>query len=103
MLPFPQRAIAHHRIALLKSGAMYTQAARKLRAGEGAQARSLFGAAIRRYPPSLLSRSGLGCARRIIFGGARRRPDACAFSSRAAGSAGSVADSKRSPARAPPR
>jgi glycosyltransferase involved in cell wall biosynthesis len=70
MLPLPQRMIAHHRIALLKSGAMYSQAARVLAAGQRAEARSLFAAAIRRYPPSLFSRSGLGCARRLVFGGA---------------------------------
>jgi hypothetical protein len=70
MLPWHQRVIAHHRIALLKSGAIYTQAARKLAAGERGEARSLFAAAIRRYPPSLVSRNGLGCARRILLGGA---------------------------------
>jgi glycosyltransferase involved in cell wall biosynthesis len=69
MLPPVQRAIANHRIALMKSGTMYSSAARILASGERAEARKLFSAAVRRYPPSLLSRSGLGCARRLMFGG----------------------------------
>ena len=69
MLPLHQRVVARHRIALLKSGALYTQAAREQAAGHRAEARKQFASAVRLYPPSLLSRSGLGCVRRLYFGG----------------------------------
>jgi len=69
MLPARQRLVARHRIALLKSGARYTRAAREQAAGEGATARATFAAAVRAYPPSLLTRSGLGCVRRLFLGG----------------------------------
>lgn len=68
-LPMSQRVVARHRIALLKSGARYTHAARELAAGHTAEARALYASAVRSYPPSVLSRSGLGCARRLLFGG----------------------------------
>jgi glycosyltransferase involved in cell wall biosynthesis len=69
MLPPYQRVIAWHRIALLGSGAMYSQAAREQAAGHRGEARKLFARALRAYPPSLLTRSGLGCVRRLFFGG----------------------------------
>jgi hypothetical protein len=69
MLPPFQRVIARHRIALLDSGAMYSQAAREQAAGNHGEARKLFARALRSYPPSVLSRSGLGCVRRLFFGG----------------------------------
>jgi glycosyltransferase involved in cell wall biosynthesis len=68
-LPLYQRIIARHRIAMLKSGAEYTRAARELADGRAAGARGRFARAVAAYPPSLLSRSGLGCARRLIVGG----------------------------------
>jgi glycosyltransferase involved in cell wall biosynthesis len=68
-LPAPQRLVARHRISLLKSGARYTQAAREQAAGHRTEARAMFASAVRLYPPSLLSRSGLGCARRLFLGG----------------------------------
>jgi glycosyltransferase involved in cell wall biosynthesis len=68
-LPLSQRLVARHRIALLKSGARYTRAAGELAAGRTAEARALFASAARAYPPSVFSRSGLGCARRLLFGG----------------------------------
>lgn len=69
-LPAHQRLVARHRIAVLKSGALYTRSARRRAEGHGAEARALFAAALKAYPPSLLTRSGLGCARRLLFGGA---------------------------------
>ena len=68
-LPMSQRVLARHRIALLKSGARYTSAARALAAGHTAEARAKFTSAVWSYPPSIFSRSGLGCARRLLFGG----------------------------------
>jgi glycosyltransferase involved in cell wall biosynthesis len=65
-LPFYERIIARHRIAMRRSGAQYTIAARELEAGHPADARSRFARAIMSYPPSVLSRSGLGCARRLV-------------------------------------
>ncbi len=70
LLPPPKRLLARHRIALLKSGARYTRAAREQAGGHRAEARALFASALASYPPSLLTRSGLGCARRLLFGGA---------------------------------
>jgi glycosyltransferase involved in cell wall biosynthesis len=70
LLPAHQRLTARHRIALLKSGALYTAAARTLAEGNPAEARAMFARALKAYPPSLLTRSGLGCARRLLFGGA---------------------------------
>jgi hypothetical protein len=70
LLPAHQRLTARHRIALLKSGALYTAAARMLADGNPAEARATFARALKAYPPSLLTRSGLGCARRLLFGGA---------------------------------
>jgi glycosyltransferase involved in cell wall biosynthesis len=70
LLPAYQRVIARHRIALLKSGAQYTRAARRQAEGDRGDARALFASALRSYPPSLLTRSGLGCARRLFLGGA---------------------------------
>ncbi len=66
-LPLPTRLVARHRIALLESGTLYTRAARAQAAGKGAEARTLFRSAVRAYPPSLLSRSGLGCVRRLLL------------------------------------
>jgi glycosyltransferase involved in cell wall biosynthesis len=69
-LPAHQRVVARHRIALLKSGARYTRAAREQAEGHGAAARALFASALASYPPSLFTRSGLGCVRRLFLGGA---------------------------------
>jgi glycosyltransferase involved in cell wall biosynthesis len=68
LLPASQRLVARHRIALLKSGARYTRAARELAEGHRAEARAQFAAALAAYPPSLLTRSGLGCLRRLLLG-----------------------------------
>ena len=67
-LPFQQRIIARHRIAMRRSGAQYSVAARELADGHAGDARRRFARAIMSYPPSLLSRSGLGCARRLAVG-----------------------------------
>lgn len=67
-LPAHQQVIARHRIAVQHAGAEYTRAAAELAAGNGAGARSRFLRALTSYPPSLLSRNGLGCARRILIG-----------------------------------
>jgi hypothetical protein len=67
-LPFHQRLIARHRIAMLRSGAQYTGAARDLAEGRVAEARGRFARSLASYPPSLLSRNGLGCARRLLVG-----------------------------------
>lgn len=69
-LPLGQRVVARHRLAMRRSGTRYTHAAREQAAGHGAAARALFASGIAHYPPSLLSRSGLGCVRRLFFGGA---------------------------------
>lgn len=69
-LPFHQRLIARHRLALRRSGSEYTRAARDLASGMPREARKRFMRALAGYPPSLLSRSGLGCARRLFLGGA---------------------------------
>jgi len=68
LLPFHQRLVARHRLAMRRSGAEYTQAARELADGRAADARSRFLRAMATYPPSLLSRSGLGCAKRLMSG-----------------------------------
>ncbi len=67
ILPAHQRVIARHRIAMLKSGAEFTRAARELADGRTAGARGRFARAVAAYPPSLFSRSGLGCARRLLL------------------------------------
>ena len=67
MLPVHQRIIARHRIAMLKSGAEFTRAARELAEGRTAGARGRFVRAVAAYPPSLFGRSGLGCARRLLL------------------------------------
>jgi hypothetical protein len=69
-LPPSQRVIARHRLAMRRSGARYTEAAKQQAAGQRAEARALFASALASYPPSLLTRSGLGCVRRLFFGGA---------------------------------
>jgi glycosyltransferase involved in cell wall biosynthesis len=69
-LPLGQRIVARHRLAMRRSGARYTQAAREQAAGHRAEARATFASALALYPPSLFSRSGLGCVRRLFFGGA---------------------------------
>ena len=69
-LPFGQRIVARHRLALRRSGTRYTQAAREAASGDRAKARATFASAFAHYPPSLLSRSGLGCVRRVFLGGA---------------------------------
>ena len=69
-LPLHQRIIARHRLAMRRSGTRYTEAAGEQAAGRGAEARAMFASAFALYPPSLLSRSGLGCVRRLFFGGA---------------------------------
>jgi hypothetical protein len=68
-LPLHQRIIAKHRLAMRRSGARYTQAAHEQAAGERAKARATFASAFALYPPSLASRSGLGCVRRLFLGG----------------------------------
>ena len=62
------RAVARHRIAMLKCGALYTRAAAALAAGDDHEARALYLAAMRRYPLSVAGRNGLGALRRLIFG-----------------------------------
>ena len=69
-LPLHQRIVARHRLAMRRSGARYTQAAREQAAGRRGEARATFTSAFSSYPPSLLSRSGLGCVRRLFLGGA---------------------------------
>jgi glycosyltransferase involved in cell wall biosynthesis len=69
-LPLHERIVARHRLAMRRSGARYTQAAREQAGGHRAEARATFASAVSLYPPSLLSRSGLGCVRRLFFGGA---------------------------------
>ena len=69
-LPLGQRIVARHRLAMRRSGTRYTQAAREAAAGDRAAARATFAAALAQYPPSLVSRSGLGCVRRLFLGGA---------------------------------
>ena len=69
MLSPYERLVAHHRIAMLKAGALYARAVAARAAGRGAEARALYGAAIRRYPPSALGRAGLGAFRRLLLGG----------------------------------
>jgi glycosyltransferase involved in cell wall biosynthesis len=69
LLPAHQRVIARHRLALRRSGAEYTRAAQALADGRGAEARARFLRSFASYPPSLLTRSGLGCARRLLSGG----------------------------------
>jgi hypothetical protein len=69
LLPLHERWIARHRIATQQAGALYTRSARMLAEGNRAEARALFAAGVRRYPPSvLLSRNGLGALRRIVSG-----------------------------------
>jgi glycosyltransferase involved in cell wall biosynthesis len=69
LLPLHERWIARHRIATQQAGALYTRSARMLAEGNRAEARALFAAGVRRYPPSvLLSRNGLGALRRIVAG-----------------------------------
>lgn len=63
------RVVARHRIAMRKSGALFTAAARQLAAGDRGAARATFAAALRRYPPGLLTRNGLGALRRLLAGG----------------------------------
>ncbi|MFI5310332.1 MAG: glycosyltransferase family 2 protein [Gemmatimonadales bacterium] len=69
LLPFHERLVARHRLAVRRSGAEYTRAAQELADGHRAAARTRFTRAVAAYPPSLLSRSGLGCARRLLLGG----------------------------------
>jgi glycosyltransferase involved in cell wall biosynthesis len=69
-LPMHQRLIARHRLAMRRSGSRYTRAAREQSEGHVAAARTLFVSAAAAYPPSLFSRSGLGCLRRLFLGGA---------------------------------
>ena len=64
-----ERIIARHRIAMLKSGALYRQSAQAAAAGNSAAARHLYGEAVRRYAPSAVGRSGLGALRRLFTGG----------------------------------
>jgi hypothetical protein len=68
LLPFHQRLIARHRLAMRRSSSEYTRAAQDLAEGRAADARARFARALASYPPSLLGRSGLGCARRLLFG-----------------------------------
>ncbi|HVZ47884.1 MAG TPA: glycosyltransferase family 2 protein [Gemmatimonadaceae bacterium] len=69
-LPLHQRWLARHRIRMLKAGGMYTHSARAADAGRRDDARRLFGAAVRRYPPALLGRNARGAIRRLLGGGA---------------------------------
>ncbi len=68
LLPPHERVIYRHRVAMLRSQSSYTTAARELAEGSPADARARFARTIASYPPSLLSRAGLGCARRLLFG-----------------------------------
>ena len=69
-LPMGVRLVARHRIAMLKSGALFSAAARRHGAGDRAGARALYAQAARRYPPSVFGRNGLGALRRLLLGGA---------------------------------
>ena len=69
-LPFHERIVARHRLAMRRSATRYTQAAREQAAGHRAEAWATFASAFALYPPSLLGRSGLGCVRRLFLGGA---------------------------------
>ena len=69
-LPFHERIVARHRLAMRRSATRYTQAARDQSAWHRAEAWSTFASAFALYPPSLLGRSGLGCVRRLFLGGA---------------------------------
>ena len=69
-LPFHERIVARHRLAMRRSATRYTQAAREQAAGHRAEAWTTFASAFALYPPSLLGRSGLGCVRRLFLGGA---------------------------------
>lgn len=68
LLPAHERVIAHHRIAMMKAGAIYTRSARELAAGNSARARELYAEGVRRYLPSIVGRNGLGALRRLITG-----------------------------------
>jgi len=68
-LPFHERIVARHRLAMRRSATRYTQAAREQAAGHRAEAWATFASAFALYPPSLLGRSGLGCVRRLFLGG----------------------------------
>jgi glycosyltransferase involved in cell wall biosynthesis len=65
-LPAWQQFVARHRIAMLKSGALYTASARLGATGDHAAARARFAAGVRHYPLSLPTRSGLGALRRLL-------------------------------------
>ena len=66
LLSPPERLIARHRIAMLNAGALHTRSAREASAGNGSRARALYAEAVRRYPPSALSRNGFGALRRLF-------------------------------------
>ena len=65
-LRFAQRMRAHHRIAMMKSGAMYTKSARASANGDVAAARVALRDAIANYPPSAFSTAFAGAARRML-------------------------------------
>lgn len=64
-----ERVIARHRIAMRRAGALYSSSARAATEGRTADARGLFAAGVRSYPPSLFGRHGLGALRRLLGGG----------------------------------
>jgi glycosyltransferase involved in cell wall biosynthesis len=66
-LPAHQRILARHRIAMLKSGTLYTQAASAASQGNRAVARARYAEAIRCYAPSVIGRSGLGALHRVFL------------------------------------
>lgn len=68
LLPFHQRLVARHRTAMRRSGTQYTAAARLVAEGRAPEARRRFARSLASYPPSLFSRSALGCARRLVTG-----------------------------------
>jgi glycosyltransferase involved in cell wall biosynthesis len=65
-LPFHERVIAGHRIAMHKSGALYTASANSLADGKSSEARAQFARAFGAYPPSIFGRNGLGATKRLL-------------------------------------
>jgi hypothetical protein len=68
MLSARERVVARHRIAMLKAGVFHTRAAAAVAEGRASDGWSLYVDGLRRYPPSLLGRNGLGALRRLMRG-----------------------------------
>jgi GT2 family glycosyltransferase len=68
-----ERLVARHRVAVRSSGGLYTRSAAAVAAGDRSVATGFFWEGVRRYPPSLLSRNGLGAARRLFWGARRAK------------------------------